>query len=61
MRILVVDDHEVVRQGICTVLGVDPAVDLLEKARAQGHRFDILAKPIKPEHLTQPIRKKYLS
>jgi hypothetical protein len=24
-------------------------VDLLEKARRQGHHFDILAKPVKPE------------
>jgi CheY-like chemotaxis protein len=41
--------------------GQAATVDLLEKAREQGHRFDILAKPIKPEHLIQLIRKKYLS
>ena len=41
--------------------GQAATVDLLETAREQGHRFDILAKPIKPEHLIELIRKKYLS
>ena len=36
--------------------GQAATVDLLEKAREQGHRFDILAKPIKPEHLIIIIR-----
>jgi len=36
--------------------GQAATVDLLEKAREQGHRFDILAKPIKPEHLISIIR-----
>jgi len=31
-------------------------VDLLEKARRQGHHFDILAKPMKPEQLITVIR-----
>ncbi len=31
-------------------------VDLLEKARQEGHRFDILAKPIQPEKLVSVIR-----
>jgi hypothetical protein len=30
-------------------------VDLLEKARPQGHHFDILAKPMKPEQLITVI------
>jgi CheY-like chemotaxis protein len=36
--------------------GQAATVDLLERAREQGHRFDILAKPIKPEHLISVIR-----
>jgi hypothetical protein len=31
-------------------------VDLLEKARREGHHFDILAKPRKPEQLITVIR-----
>lgn len=31
-------------------------VDLLEKARQQGHHFQILAKPIRPEQLVSIIR-----
>ncbi len=36
--------------------GQAATVDLLEKARQQGHYFDILAKPMKPEHLISVIR-----
>jgi CheY-like chemotaxis protein len=36
--------------------GQAATVDLLEQARERGHRFDILAKPIKPEHLISVIR-----
>jgi CheY-like chemotaxis protein len=36
--------------------GQAATVDLLAKAREQGHRFDILAKPIKPEQLISVIR-----
>jgi CheY-like chemotaxis protein len=36
--------------------GQAATVDLLAKAREQGHRFDILAKPIKPEQLISAIR-----
>ena len=36
--------------------GQAETVDLLEKARQQGHRFDILAKPIRPEQLISIIR-----
>jgi CheY-like chemotaxis protein len=36
--------------------GQAATVDLLSKAREQGHRFDILAKPIKPEQLISVIR-----
>jgi CheY-like chemotaxis protein len=36
--------------------GQAATVDLLENARKQGHRFEILAKPIKPEHLIGVIR-----
>ncbi len=36
--------------------GQAATVDLLPKAREQGHRFDILAKPIKPEQLISVIR-----
>ena len=36
--------------------GQAATVDLLEQARMQGHRFEILAKPIKPEHLIGVIR-----
>ncbi len=36
--------------------GQAATVDLLEKARRQGHHFEILAKPIKPEQLVSVIR-----
>jgi CheY-like chemotaxis protein len=36
--------------------GQAATVDLLENARQRGHRFDILAKPIKPEQLISVIR-----
>ena len=36
--------------------GQAATVDLLEKAREQGHRFEILAKPIRPEQLVSVIR-----
>ena len=36
--------------------GQAATVDLLEKARELGHRFEILAKPIRPEHLVSVIR-----
>jgi CheY-like chemotaxis protein len=36
--------------------GQAATVDLLAKAHQQGHRFDILAKPIKPEQLIAVIR-----
>jgi CheY-like chemotaxis protein len=36
--------------------GQAATVDLLEQARRQGHRFDILAKPIRPENLISLIR-----
>jgi len=36
--------------------GQAATVDLLERARKQGYRFEILAKPIRPEHLIQVVR-----
>ena len=36
--------------------GQAATVDLLEKARQQGHSFEILAKPISPEKLIEVIR-----
>jgi CheY-like chemotaxis protein len=36
--------------------GQAATVDLLEKARQQGHHFDILAKPMKPDQLISVIR-----
>src|SRR3984957_11440331 len=36
--------------------GQAATVDLLEKAREQGHHFEILAKPIRPEQLISAIR-----
>ena len=36
--------------------GQAATVDLLEKARQEGHDFEILAKPIKPERLISLIR-----
>ena len=36
--------------------GQAATVDLLEKARVAGHRFEILAKPISPEKLIAVIR-----
>ena len=43
----------------CKILlfsGQAATTDLLEKARAQGHGFDILAKPIHPTDLIEKIR-----
>jgi CheY-like chemotaxis protein len=43
----------------CKILlfsGQATTADLLEKARAQGHDFDILAKPIHPTDLIEKIR-----
>jgi CheY-like chemotaxis protein len=36
--------------------GQAATVDLLERARQQGHRFEILAKPIRPEYLIHVVR-----
>ena len=36
--------------------GQAATVDMLERAREQGHNFDILAKPIRPEQLVSVIR-----
>ena len=36
--------------------GQAATVDLLEQAREQGHRFEMLAKPIRPDHLVAIIR-----
>jgi DNA-binding response OmpR family regulator len=43
----------------CKVLllsGRTATMDLLETARAQGHEFEILAKPVHPTHLLEKIR-----
>jgi len=36
--------------------GQAATVDMVERAREQGHKFDILAKPIRPEQLVSIIR-----
>jgi CheY-like chemotaxis protein len=36
--------------------GQAATVDMLERAREQGHNFDVLAKPIRPEQLVSIIR-----
>lgn len=36
--------------------GQAATADLLEKARAQGHEFDILAKPVHPQDLLARLR-----
>jgi CheY-like chemotaxis protein len=36
--------------------GQAATVDLLEQARKQGHRFEIVGKPVKPEQLISMIR-----
>ena len=44
---------------VCKIIlfsGQAATVDLLEEARQRGHRFEILAKPIKPEQLISVIR-----
>ena len=33
-----------------------PASELLEKARAEGHEFEILAKPVHPSDLLAELR-----
>jgi CheY-like chemotaxis protein len=43
----------------CKILlfsGQAATADLLEKARAQGHEFDILAKPVHPQDLLAKLR-----
>jgi DNA-binding NtrC family response regulator len=37
--------------------GQAATVDLVDKARKEGHRFEILAKPIRPEALIEVVRK----
>jgi DNA-binding NtrC family response regulator len=37
--------------------GQAATVDLLDKARKQGHRFEILAKPIRPEMVVELVRR----
>ena len=47
------------RRPNCKVLlfsGQATTADLLEKARAQGHEFDILAKPVHPTDLLAKLR-----
>jgi CheY-like chemotaxis protein len=41
--------------------GQAATVDLLEEARQSGHRFEILAKPIKPEQLIHVVRSGFTS
>jgi CheY-like chemotaxis protein len=43
----------------CKILlfsGQAATADLLEKARAQGHEFEILAKPVHPQDLLAKLR-----
>ena len=43
----------------CKILlfsGQAATADLLEKARAKGHQFEILAKPVHPQHLLATLR-----
>jgi CheY-like chemotaxis protein len=43
----------------CKILlfsGQAATADLLEKARAQGHQFEILAKPVHPQDLLAKLR-----
>jgi CheY-like chemotaxis protein len=50
-----------IRQALpgCKILlfsGQAATADLLEKARAQGHEFEILAKPVHPQDLLAKLR-----
>ena len=50
-----------IRQALpgCKILlfsGQAATADLLEKARAQGHEFEILAKPVHPQDLLTKLR-----
>jgi hypothetical protein len=43
----------------CKILlfsGQAATADLLEKARAQGHQFEILAKPVHPQDLLAKLK-----
>lgn len=42
---------------ILLISGQAGTIDLLEKARADGHSFDLVAKPIHPEKLIQQLNK----
>jgi hypothetical protein len=44
-------------QNIALFLGQAARMDLLEDARAQGHDFDLLLKPVPPTEFLFEIRK----
>ena len=41
---------------IILISGQAATSDMLERARAQGHNFEIMAKPVEPEYLIQRLR-----
>jgi CheY-like chemotaxis protein len=41
---------------VILISGQAATSDMLERARAQGHEFEILAKPVEPEILIQKLR-----
>ena len=48
VRLLIVDDHEMVRQGLRVFLGVDPAIEIVGEAEDGVQALD-LARQLQPD------------
>jgi len=55
IRVIVVDDHEIVRQGIATILGTDAGLQLIGEA-ADGHEAVRLVRETRPDVALVDVR-----
>jgi DNA-binding NarL/FixJ family response regulator len=55
IRVIVVDDHEIVRQGIATILGTDAGLQLIGEA-ADGHEAERLVRETRPDVALVDVR-----